>query len=46
MKEGKTLDKEAIVNALKDTTYELRSFAKQGDKPAEEKKEEKKESGK
>ena len=44
MKEGKTLEKEAVVKAFEDSKYEVRSFAKEGEeKKEEEKKDEKKE---
>ncbi len=42
MKEGKTIEKDAVVKAFEDSRFSVRSFAKEGEETKEEKKEEKK----
>ncbi|KAA0216616.1 hypothetical protein EDM80_04185 [bacterium] len=42
MKEGKTIEKDAVVKAFEDSKFSVRSFAKEGEETKEEKKEEKK----
>lgn len=37
MKEGKTLEKEAVETAFKDSKYSVRSFKKEGEEKKEEK---------
>ena len=41
MKEGKTIEKDAVVKAFEDSKFSVRSFAKEGEETKEEKKEEK-----
>ena len=38
MKEGKTIEKDAVVKAFEDSRFSVRSFAKEGEETKEEKK--------